>query len=114
MAKLKVYSKKTCVTCQKALAYLDKQKVDYELINIEQTPPDAKTLAGLLKTTDLKATVNTRSTAYKALGGTLPASDKLLAAMQKDPNLIKRPVLLQANGKAIQGFDEAAYKVFLK
>ncbi|MEB3286434.1 MAG: arsenate reductase family protein [Vampirovibrionales bacterium] len=111
---LKIYQKKTCVTCKKALAYLDAQGIDYEAIDIEKQPPSAMVLKKLVDPKNIKASLNTRSAIYKAknLGADKVSTEQIFALMQEDPNLIKRPVLIK-DGKAILGFDEAEYKAFL-
>lgn len=116
---MKFYGKKTCITCKNAKAFLEAKKVSFDELEIEKTPPAKSILEQLLTTYEnagnLKAAVNTRSSAYKALSGKpLPSKEKLLALMLKDPNLIKRPILLKDNGQALMGFDEAETKAFLK
>lgn len=112
---LTVYQKKTCITCKKALAYLDAEGIEYKSVDIEKEPPSEALLKSLIDPENLKASLNSRSAIYKAknLGKTNASPSQLLAWMKEDPNLIKRPVLVQGK-QAIQGFDEEEYQTFLK
>ncbi|MGE0199820.1 MAG: arsenate reductase family protein [Candidatus Melainabacteria bacterium] len=109
MAKLTVYQKKTCITCKKALAWLDAQGADYTALDIETTPPDATILEKLIDANGVKASLNSRSKLYKEkkLGDKLPDKATAIKLMQQDPNLIKRPVVVKGK-QAAMGFDETA------
>ena len=52
--------------------------------------------------------LNTRSPAYKALGGRKLSKTEALALMAKDVNLIKRPLVLK-KGKAVLGYKPEEY-----
>ena len=110
-----VYQKKTCVTCKKALAYLDAEGVEYKSVDIEKEPPSETLLKSLIDPKNPKASLNTRSAIYKAknLGKVDASPSQLLAWLKEDPNLIKRPVVVQGK-QAIQGFDEDEYQAFIK
>lgn len=113
---LQVFSKNTCVTCKKALAYFDQQKISYTLTDIVSSPPDKALLEAWLKSQqeagDLKTTMNTRSAAYKThlANQPLPDVNKLAKLMMDDPNLIKRPFVIHADGHITAGFDEAMFQ----
>ena len=113
---LKFYGKKSCITCQKAKAYLDGQKIAYEEIAIEDSPPPKALLEKVVDAANIKAALNTRSKAYKekGLNETIPDKKTVIGWMLEDPNLIKRPVLVKANGEAALGFDEKTTPGFLK
>ncbi len=113
---LRFYGKKTCVTCQKAKAFLEEHKVAFEELPIETQPPSEAALAKLVNEADVKASLNSRSAIYKAqnLGKNVPDKQTAIALMLQDPNLIKRPVLVNEQGHMIQGFDADQLKAFLK
>lgn len=113
---LRFYGKKTCVTCKKAAAFLDGQNIAFEALPIETQPPSKAVLEQLVDEADIKASLNTRSAIYKEknLGKSLPGKQAIIELMLVDPNLIKRPVLINEQGKLYQGFDEASLKQFLK
>lgn len=112
---LRFYGKKTCVTCRKAKAFLEEQNIAFEELPIETQPPDYEILEKLVDESDVKASLNARSTLYKekGLGKNPPDKKTAIALMIQDPNLIRRPVLVNGKGKLYQGFDEASLKAFL-
>lgn len=112
---LHFYGKKTCVTCQKAKAFLEGQGIAFEEFPIETQPPAQDILTELVDETNVKASLNSRSAIYKEknLGKNLPDKQMAIRLMQQDSNLIKRPVLIDAKGALYQGFDEASLKAFL-
>lgn len=113
---LRFYGKKTCVTCKKAAAFLNGQNIAFEELPIETKHPTKAVLEKLVDEADFKASLNTRSAIYKEknLGKSLPDKKTLIELMLVDPNLIKRPVLINEQGNLYQGFDEASLKRFLE
>lgn len=116
MTKLKFYAKKSCITCQKAKAFLETAKADFEELPIETRPPSREILDQLIDPEKVKASLNTRSAIYKEknLGKDVPDKKTAIQLMLQDPNLIKRPVIVDAKGKLYQGFDEESLRDFLK
>lgn len=112
---LTFYGKKTCVTCQKAKAFLDQRGVAYREVPIETQPPSRELLEALIDEHNIKAALNTRSKAYKekGLNARIPDKATVIDWMLEDPNLIKRPVLVKANGQAQLGFEEGLTGDFL-
>ena len=113
---LKFYGKKSCNTCKKAKAFLEGQRVDFEEISIEAKPPARKVLEQLVDASDIKASLNARSTIYKEKNLSKATPDKKTAIdlMLEDPNLIKRPLIVTDDGALYQGFDEQSLSAFLK
>ncbi|WP_303672779.1 arsenate reductase family protein [Vampirovibrio chlorellavorus] len=114
--RLRFYGKKTCVTCQKAKAFLEEHQIAFEELPIETHPPSKVELERLVNETDVKASLNSRSAIYKAqnLGKNVPDKQAAIALMLQDPNLIKRPVLINEQGQMMQGFELDQLKAFLK
>jgi arsenate reductase len=112
---LKFYGKRSCITCQKAKAYLTDQSVAFEEVPIETQPPARAVLERLIDPANVKASLNARSTIYKEknLGKQPPDVQTAIALMLQDPNLIKRPLLLKENGALYQGFDANSLHAFL-
>jgi Spx/MgsR family transcriptional regulator len=112
---LKFYGKKTCITCQKAKAYLEAQGVTFQEISIETQPPSRAVLESLVAS-NLKASLNSRSTIFKRenLGKHLSDIAKIIELMLEDPNLIKRPLLLKEDGSFYQGFDKPGFEAFIR
>lgn len=113
---LRFYGKNTCVTCQKTKAFLEEHNVVFEELPIETRPPSQAALEKLVNEADVKASLNSRSAIYKAqsLGKNVPDKQTAIALMLQDPNLIKRPVIMDEQGRMIQGFDPDQLKAFLK
>ena len=78
-----------------------------EQIDINKTPPDRAFLEKHIPEDDFLRYVSTRSPVFKTRA--LPTSKKeAIALMIENPNLIKRPILVQ--GKSVTfGFDKAVY-----
>ncbi len=116
MSKLKFYGKKSCITCQKAKTFLEAKKVGFEEFAIETQPPSKEILEKLVDPDNVKASLNARSTIFKEknLGKNTPDKKTAITLMLKDPNLIKRPVIISASGALYQGFEEEGLTAFLK
>ncbi len=83
------------------------ESVDYA----KQGLDEATVLSLVAKAGSVAAVLNVRHETAKAKGwGEKPPDAKTFAtAVAKEPNLLKRPILV-VGGKAIVGFDQAAYK----
>ncbi len=110
----RVFQYKNCTTCKKALAWLDRQGVDYEALDIVEAPPTLQELKTALARTGLpiKKLFNTSGQSYRDGGFSerLPSlsEPQALAALAADGKLVKRPLIL-GRDFALVGFDEAAY-----
>jgi arsenate reductase len=113
--KPKAYQYSKCSTCRKALAFLAKQGVMYESVDIVTAPPSKAELGRVLKLSGLpiKKLINTTGQSYREgrFGERLASmtESEALDALARDGKLIKRPLLI---GKdfALVGFDEGAYR----
>ena len=72
-------------------------------------------LDALIGDRDYKLFLNSRNELYRERGMAQnpPSRKEALKLMSENPNLIKRPILLRG-GQLLLGFDEAAYRKFLK
>lgn len=101
------YEYPKCTTCRKAKAELNQLGLDFESIDIKQTPPSAEVLKVLVVSSglNLKKFFNTSGQSYRALG----LKDKLadlsldqaVDLLASDGMLIKRPILIK-DGKLLQ------------
>lgn len=113
--KPKVYQYAKCSTCRKALAFLDRENVEYDAVDIVSRPPSKKELKEALRRTGLpiQKLFNTSGQSYREgkFGEKLPrmTEAEALDALAADGKLVKRPLLLGAD-YALVGFDEAAYR----
>jgi arsenate reductase len=100
------YDKNTCGTCKKAKAFLNDRAVSFNVVDIITRPPSRELLEATIDEENVKAFLNPRSTIYRQqkLGQNTPTKAEAINLMLKDPNLIKRPVIVK--GKAVTfGFD---------
>ena len=95
MAKITIYHNPRCTKSRQTLALLREQDIEPEIIEYLKTPPDAKTLAGLLKKLGMKPLELIRKKEYRQLG--LPDTDdaaELVARMAAHPEIIERPIVV--------------------
>lgn len=111
---LKVYCYSRCLTCQKALKWLDAKGVKYELVDIKENNPDEKTLRKYyaMSGLPLKRFFNTSGLQYRELelSKKLPAmsEDEQFKLLASDGMLVKRP-LLAGKDFVLTGFKEAEW-----
>ena len=95
MATITIWHNPKCGTSRKALALLQAQGHALTIVEYLKNPPDAATLAQVATAVGgARALLRTRGTDAEDRG--LPAADgaTILAAMQADPILINRPVVI--------------------
>jgi arsenate reductase len=113
LKKIIIYSYLRCSTCRKASKWLDKQKFEYQLIDIVKEPPLSKylTLALEQHSMDKKRIFNTRGKAYKSINMNIDSLSKkeIIELLLSDGKLIKRPFLIYEEKKVILGFNEIEY-----
>jgi len=88
---------------------------EIESRDLDKTPLSVEEIEALIGDRDYKLFLNTRNELYreKKMAEKTPSRREAIALMSKNPNLIKRPILLRG-GQLLLGFDEAAYRKFLK
>ena len=112
---IKVYGIKNCDSVKKALSFFKKNNLDYELHDFKSDPLSCDKISSWLKTVDMKALFNTRSTTYRNLKLKEMSLDEdgQKEWLCKENLLIKRPVI-EFKDKVIVGFNEENFKgVFL-
>jgi arsenate reductase (glutaredoxin) len=114
MGEIVLYAKKSCAQCKKAIAFLNKKGVQYQVKDIVHEPPPRSLLEKVIKAENIYASLNQRSTTYKdnSLGKRRTTKNEAIRLMLKDPNLIKRPLIIKDN-RAYQGFDEKSLLEFV-
>ncbi len=107
MAEIVLYAKKSCTQCKKAITFLNRKGIPYQLKDIVHEPPPRSLLEKVIKAENIYASLNQRSTTYREnhLGKRRTTKNEAIRLMLKDPNLIKRPLIIKEN-KAYQGFEE--------
>lgn len=92
---LTVYGIPTCGTVKKVRAWLDAQGQAHAWVDLRATPPSMERVQAWVSAFGVQAMKNTSGGSYRALGVEKDAwSDAdWIVAFQRDPMLIKRPVL---------------------
>lgn len=115
---LTLYGIKTCDTVRKARKYLSEHHCEATYHDFRQQGLDQTLLDQLIKGLGIKALLNTRGTTWRKLSEDQKqnASDPAVARqiMLEHPTVIKRPVLVRADGEMLVGFDTAAWSTFIQ
>ena len=90
------------------------KKVDFEERDYGKTPFTEKELRELIGSDPIETFLNTRTPLYreKNMKQKPPSKDEAIKLMLKDPNLLKRPVIIKGK-KKLTGFNEAEVKALL-
>jgi arsenate reductase-like glutaredoxin family protein len=88
---------------------------EIESRDLDKTPLSEEELEHLIGERDYKLFLNARNAIYreKKMAEKPPSRGEAVALMSKNPNLIKRPIVLRG-GKILLGFDEDTYRKLLK
>ena len=103
-----------CTTCQKALRWLDDNKIEYEPRNIKENNPSLEELSAWYEMSGLplKKFFNTSGLLYKsmALKDKLPtmSDEEQLKLLATDGMLVKRPLVI-GEGFVLVGFKESEW-----
>ncbi len=89
--------------------------MEIESRDLDKAPLSVAEIEALIEERDYRLFLNTRNELYRErkMGEKPPSRSDAIALMSKNPNLIKRPILLRG-GKILLGFDEDAYRKLLK
>ena len=105
---IRIFSYSKCQSCRKALNWLDEHKINYQLIDIVQSPPSKEIiLEAINKLGDRKFLFNTSGKSYREIGSARIKSmsdQQVVEALCADGKLIKRPLLIQDNSNVLAGF----------
>ncbi|HXX17726.1 MAG TPA: ArsC/Spx/MgsR family protein [Candidatus Eremiobacteraceae bacterium] len=110
-SKIAFYQKPTCTTCRKAKALLEELKLEFITRDLDKERLSESELDALIGRRDYKGFLNPRNELYRTrnMSEYPPSHAEALKLMAKEPNLIRRPVLISGS-QIIVGFDEAAYR----
>ena len=89
--------------------------VELESRDLDKQPLSEAELDELIGDRDYKEFLNTRNELYRTrnMKEHPPSRSEAIKLMAKEPNLIRRPVVLRGS-QMVLGFDEAAYQKLLK
>ncbi|OVZ59039.1 arsenate reductase [Pigmentiphaga sp. NML080357] len=116
MKKIRVYGLNNCDTCRKARKWLERQGRDFEFIDYREHPVGQDALRDwAAQVGGWEKLVNRSSTTWRNLpeDRKQPAGEQWLALVTEHPQLVKRPVLVTADGVASVGFSEAGWQARL-
>lgn len=90
------------------------KKIDFEEREYGKNPFTEKEFRDLIGDDPVEPFLNTRTPLYreKNMKHKPPSKDEAIRLMLKDPNLLKRPVIIKGK-KKLTGFNEAAVKALL-
>lgn len=112
---LTFYQHPTCSTCKAARKWLDGHELDYQAINMIETPPTQEILTSLIEQSDLPLIrfFNTSGNRYRELGlkSKVPSMSiaEGAAVLASDGMLIKRPLLTDGKTTTL-GFKANVYE----
>jgi arsenate reductase len=109
---------KTAILLKSALAWLNKNKVEFEFYDYKKSAITEAKLKAWCKQVGWESLVNQRGTTWHQLEEVVQEKvvneRSAIALMMEKTSVIKRP-LIERNGQVVLlGFDEAAYKHELK
>src|SRR5262249_23548108 len=109
------YQKPTCTTCRKAKAMLQDLGIEFASRDLDKQRMTESELDALIGQRDYKGFLNTRNELYRSqnMSERPPTRQQALKLMAKEPNLIRRPLLVSGS-QIIIGFDEEAYRKLSK
>lgn len=110
---LKIYGIKNCSTMKKAFAQLDIQQLAYDFHDYKKQSIDLNTLEHWVSVVGLEVLLNKKGTTWRKFSpeqqvNILSSAQQTLQAMQDNPSMIKRPVLVTQD-QILVGFDSARY-----
>ena len=99
-----LYHNPRCSKSRQTLALLREHGIEPEIREYLKDPPDAKTIRGLLKQLGLSPheILRTKEAAYKAANLSPDTPDaEIIAAIEKYPVLLERPIVVRGKRAAI-------------
>jgi arsenate reductase len=105
--KARFLHKPTCSTCRKARDFMEKRGFQLYFRDLATERLSAAELEKLIGERNYTEFLNTRSALYhqKKMKENPPSRREAIRLMAKEPNLIRRPVVV-AGGRVVVGFDE--------
>ena len=113
--KLRFLQKPSCTTCRKAKAFLQGCGASLELRSLDEQPLGEAELEELIGARDYILFLSTRNELYRSrrMNEHPPARREAIRLMARNPNLIRRPVVIRGK-RIVLGYDEAAFLDLLK
>lgn len=111
---MKFYGIKTCASVKKAKAFLDKNNISYEFIDLKKEPLTEEKIKSWQAFCPASSMLNPRTKAYRGLGlkNKDLTNEEAVSIILKDNNILRRPIIehgLNGNEKFTIGFNEDEY-----
>ena len=105
--KAKFLGKPGCTTCRKAKSFMERRGFRLYYRDLAKERLSSKELEDLIGNRDYKDFLNSRNELFrkKKMRENPPTRREAIQMMAKEPNLIRRPVVV-AGGRVVVGFDE--------
>ena len=107
---MKLFSYSSCSTCRKAIKWLKRNDIAFELIDILNKPPSKELLISASEQYgDRKYLVNTSGFIYRSIGAEVVkkmSDNQFFEKLFIEPRLIKRPFLFKSKKCFLVGFKE--------
>ena len=111
-----LYVSPSCTSCRKAKAWLEEHEIPFKERNIFSDPLSKSEILQILRMTEngTEEIISTRSRAFRHLKLDLDdlSLDKLLDLVDKDPSLLKRPIIMDDRRLQV-GYNEDEIRRFL-
>jgi Spx/MgsR family transcriptional regulator len=111
--RIRVHGIPNCDTVKKARAWLSARGIAHDFIDFKKAAPTAALLQTWAVALGSDRLLNRKGSTWRALdAATQSAAGEdagALALMQAQPSVIKRPVVVWADGMVTVGFDEATW-----
>src|SRR5258708_1324618 len=113
--RIKFLQKPTGTTCRKARGLLLEMGAELEARDLDKQPLTKAELEELIGDCDYREFLNTRNEIYRTrkMKDHPPSRAEAINLMAKEPNLIRRPVVIRGS-QMVLGFDVAAYRKLVK
>jgi len=117
MAPVTVYGLRNCDTVKKAVAWLDAHGIDYRFHDLKRQGLEPALLDDWIARTGWEALINRRGLTWRKLD--VERRQNLDAGgarqvMLENPAIIRRPILLTADGELFVGFSEVDYETHFR
>ena len=108
---IKIYGIKNCDTVKKALNWLEENQIEYQFHDYKKDGIDENKLKQFVKKFGWQKVLNSKGTTFRKLSDAEKPTDLLgaISLMQKQPSIIKRPII-EGDGIWLIGFDAEEYK----
>ncbi len=109
---IEIYGIRNCQTMKKARQWLDERGVDYRFHDYKKTGLDRQTLERWEDAVGWETLLNRRGMMWRKVPQEVKDRidrETALALMLETPSIVKRPVLVLADGRIQVGFDPDTY-----